>query len=48
MNVSSVAKHLEVSLMFTYIKELTLKKNCIHINSVIKVSVVPVLSSYMN
>lgn len=48
MNVSSVVRHLGVSLMFTYIKELTLKKDCIHVNRVIKASVVPVPFSYMN
>lgn len=34
--------------MFAYIKELTLKKDSMHINSVVKVSVVLVLFSYMN
>lgn len=48
MNVSSVVKHLGVSLMFAYIKELTLKKDSLHVNSVVKVSVVLALFSYKN
>lgn len=48
MSVNSVVKHLGVSLMFTYIKELTLKKDSMHGNSVVKVSVVLVLFSYTN
>lgn len=48
MSVNSVVKHLGVSLMFTYIKELTLKKGSMHGNSVVKVSVVLVLFSYTN
>lgn len=48
MSVNSVVKHLGVSLMFAYIKELMLKKDSICVNSVVKVSVVLALSSYMN
>lgn len=48
MSVNSVVKHLGVSLMFTYIKEPTLKKDSMHGNSVVKGSVVLVLFSYMN
>lgn len=48
MNVNNVVKHLGVSLMFAYIKELTLKKGCLHVNRVVEVSVVPVPFSYMN
>lgn len=48
MRVSSVVKHLGVSLMFAFIKEPTLKKDRMHGNSVVKGSVVPVLFSYMN
>lgn len=48
MNASSVVKHLGVSLMLAYIKELTLKKDSMYVNSVVKVSVVLELFSYMN
>ena len=48
MNVNSVVKHLGVSLMLEYIKELTPKKDSMYVNTVVKVSVVLVLFSYTN